>query len=221
MTSTVDNWFYGPLGSTWRPALHMYLIMHCDGFRLKVLTSKHFQPFLCLSPSLSLLVQLPQPIRDSCPWFRLLHSARIDASQSHFPLVFTVQSVHLLSSAGKLIYLQTLGLLLQLKPGRSNPLKMHLVEPAPREVPIGVSSIAYRSWTSSARQRNQQRKDPLIWLSLHELLYKLQTRKPCSCNPSKRKVNKQQSVQLHSHTHFCILGSFVITQIRIFILSQM
>lgn len=121
----------------------------------------------------------------------------------------------------KLIYLQTLGLLLQLKPGRSNPLKMHLVEPAPREVPIGVSSIAYRSWTSSARQRNQQRKDPLIWLSLHELLYKLQTRKPCSCNPSKKKVNKQQSVQLHSRTHFCILGSFVITQIHIFILSQM
>lgn len=87
----------------------------------------------------------------------------------------------------KLIYLQSLDLLLQLIPGRSNSLRMHLVEPAPREVPIGVSSIAYRSWTSSARQRNQQRKDPLIWLSLHELLYKLQTRKPCSCNLSKAK----------------------------------
>lgn len=83
----------------------------------------------------------------------------------------------------KLIYLQTIDLLLQLKPGRSNTLRMHLVEPAPREVPIGASSIAYRSWIPSARQEGQQRKNPLIWLSLHELLYKLQTRKSCSYNP--------------------------------------
>lgn len=169
MTSTAYNWFYGPPGSTSSLALHMYLIMHCDGFRLKILTSKHFQSSFCLPPSSSLSVQLPQPIKvvpgsDCCAQPGSMQASPISPLFSQSSLCTCYPQLE------KLIYLQTLDLLLQLKPGSSNSLKMHLVEPAPTEVPIGASSIAYRSWTSSARQGNQQRKDPLIWLSLHELL---------------------------------------------------
>lgn len=101
MTSTANNWFYAPLSSTSRLALHAFLIMCCDGFRLKTLTSKHFQSSLCLLHSSSPLIQLPQPVRVSCPWFRLLWSTSINASQSHFPLVYVVQSVQLLFSVAK------------------------------------------------------------------------------------------------------------------------
>lgn len=77
-----------------------YLLVHCDGFRL-ILTSKYFQLCLCLSHTLCLSAQFSQPIRESSwesPWFRLLHSAKMDVSP--IPLVFTVHSVHLLSSFG-------------------------------------------------------------------------------------------------------------------------
>lgn len=91
MTS-IDNWFYEPLGSTSRLALHLYLIVHCDGLRL-ILTSKYFKLSFCLSHTLCLSAQFPQPIRESCPRVRLLHSAKISASP--ISLVSTVHSVHL------------------------------------------------------------------------------------------------------------------------------
>lgn len=141
MTS-IDNWFYGPLGSTSRLALHMYLIVHCDGFRL-ILTSKYFQHSLCLSHTSCLSAQFSQPTRESCPRFRLLHSAKTNASQSHFPCSESTLCT-CCPQLETLIYLHTLDLLLQLKPGRISTLKMHLVEPAPREMPVGASSTAGR-----------------------------------------------------------------------------
>lgn len=147
----------------------------CDGFRLKTLTSKHFQLFFSLLPSSSLPVENPEPIKvvpSSCCCTQL---GSMQASP--ICLLFAQSGLYTCCpQLEKIIYLWTPALLLQRKPGRSNSLMMHVVKPAPREVSIGASSIAYRSWISSARKGNQQRKDPLIWLSHHELLYRLQTR---------------------------------------------
>lgn len=82
------------------------------------------------------------------------------------------------------------------------------MEHAPREVPTGASSFAYGSWTPTARQENQQRKNSLTWLSLHELLCMVQTWKLCSCNPSKTKWTNCSHTHAHTNTQMLLCPGF-------------
>lgn len=108
-----------------------------------------------------------------------------------------------------LIYLHTLDLLLQLKPGRINTLKMHLVEPAPREMPVAALS-------TSGRKVSQERSH-----LPNSVLMSCSTsfRQECLTLVTHPKQSKQTPQKAFDSTHFLHLGSVQKIWFHIFILS--